>query len=171
MIPLQIPGSRSGSAVIDEPVIHGSRQAASHEGRRYRERDKIEEEAQDSVVLHEQVFFPRIQEVDLERLDVEPPVLPDIEKPVVGLVVFPLIMIPDSRPVGREGGMHAEAEQVVVRWKDVVEFPDALHEHGLQGAGQDAGTRGINRSTVFWSSFPRFTSPKRISLGNSQLPL
>ena len=42
-------------------------------------------------------------------------------------------MIPDDSPVGRERGVHAKAEQVVAIRKNVVEFPDALHKHRLQG--------------------------------------
>ena len=55
--------------------------------------------------------------------------LPDIKKPVVGLVVLFFIVIPDSSPVEGERRVHAKTKQVIPRGKNMIKFPDSLHEH------------------------------------------
>jgi hypothetical protein len=63
-----------------------------------------------------------VGQVDLEGLDVQPSVLTDVKKTVIYVIIFLLIMIPDSSFIKGKSGMHAKPEEPVPVTENMVKF-------------------------------------------------
>ena len=127
--------------VVDQPVVHIGSRLSLYQRRRCGYRYQIGNQRADLVERSDQIIRTFVGIIDLQRLNVQPAVLPNVEKAVVCLIVLLLVMVPVGRLIQSEQGMHTQAQKPVLIIRSPVELAQPVVKILFQKAQASRGCR------------------------------
>ena len=127
--------------VVDQPVVHIGSRLSLYQRRRCGHRYHIGNQRADLVEHSDQIIRTFVGIIDLQRLNVQPAMLPYVKNAVVCLIVLLLVMIPVGRLIQSEQGMHTQAQKPVLIIRSPVELAQPVVKILFQEAYASRGCR------------------------------